>query len=128
MGPNEEDGTSSLTEKTPASTSDGMNLSRDTPPEKGGLTLSATSANEATQVPAEKKIKQPNLAEELNRMKEMQGRVELAPDDVEEMKDKEVQLMDDGAIGIGFKSFDVLEILGNGAFGKVFKCKRKGHE
>lgn len=48
MGPIEEDGGSSLTEKTPASTSDGANLSRETPPEKqgAGLTLSATSASE----------------------------------------------------------------------------------
>jgi hypothetical protein len=56
MGPNEEDRASSLTEKTPASTSDGMNLSRETPtpPEKEALTLSATSANgtnEAVVVP-----------------------------------------------------------------------------
>jgi hypothetical protein len=48
MGPNEEDGGSSLTEKTPASTSDGMNLSNETPPEKEkeNLNLSATSAND----------------------------------------------------------------------------------
>lgn len=61
-------------------------------------------------------------------MKEMQGRVELRPDDVEEVKNQEVKLLDDGAVGIGFKSFEVLEILGNGAFGKVFKCKKKGEE
>ena len=36
--------------------------------------------------------------------------------------------MDDGIIhGIGFKSFELLEYLGNGAFAKVFKCKRKGN-
>lgn len=35
--------------------------------------------------------------------------------------------MDDSVKGIGFKSFDVQEVLGNGAFGKVFKCRRKGH-
>jgi serine/threonine protein kinase len=124
MGPNEEDGASSLTEKTPASTSDGMNLSRETPPAEK-LTLSATSGNE---VPQSTVQVQPTFKQELIRMKEMQGRVELPPDEVEEMKNKEVKLLDDGDIGIGFKSFDVLEILGNGAFGKVFKCKRKGHE
>jgi serine/threonine protein kinase len=67
-----------------------------------------------------------DFQKELHRMREMQGRVEVAPDEVEEMKGQDVKLMDDGAIGIGFKSFDVLEILGNGAFGKVFKCKKKG--
>ena len=45
MGPNEEDGGSSVTEKTPASTSDGMNLSRETPP-TDKLSLSATSGKE----------------------------------------------------------------------------------
>ena len=38
-------------------------------------------------------------------------------------------LLDDGVLlGIGFKSFEISEILGHGAFGKVFKCKRKGYE
>ena len=128
MGPNEEDGGSSLTEKTPASTSDGANLSRETPPEaKGGnLTLSATSANDPSTQPQPKQ--EPNFKQDLQRMKEMQGRVELPPDEVEEVKNQEVKLLDDGAVGIGFKSFEVLEILGNGAFGKVFKCKKKGCE
>ena len=60
-------------------------------------------------------------------MKEMQNRVELPPDEIEKMKKQEVVLLDDGVLlGIGFKSFDILEILGHGAFGKVFKCKLKG--
>lgn len=36
-------------------------------------------------------------------------------------------MLDDGILkGIGFKSFDIEEILGHGAFGKVFKCRLKG--
>ena len=35
-------------------------------------------------------------------------------------------LLDDNiSLGINFKSFDIIEILGHGAFGKVFKCKKK---
>ena len=35
-------------------------------------------------------------------------------------------LIDDGITqGIGFKSFEILDLLGHGAFGKVFKCRRK---
>jgi hypothetical protein len=60
-------------------------------------------------------------------MKEMQNRVELPPDEMEKMKSNEPVLLDDGILkGIGFKSFDILEILGQGAFGKVFKCTLKG--
>ena len=45
------------------------------------------------------------------------------------MRKADPVLMDDGVIhGIGFKSFDILEVLGHGAFGRVFKCRRKGHE
>jgi len=40
-------------------------------------------------------------------MKEMQARAELPPDDVEEAKNSEPVLLDDGAKGIGFKSFDI---------------------
>jgi len=55
----------------------------------------------------------------------MQRRQELAPDEVEQMKEAKTILIDDGIIhGIGFKSFEILDILGTGAFGKVFKCKR----
>ena len=62
-------------------------------------------------------------------MKEMQGRAELPPDEIEPMRKAQVTLLDDGALlGIGFKSFDILEVLGHGAFGKVFKCKLKGKE
>lgn len=62
-------------------------------------------------------------------MKEMQERQEVEPDDVEEMRKTEAVLIDDGILhGIGFKSFDILEILGHGAFGKVFKCKLKSQE
>lgn len=35
-----------------------------------------------------------------------------------------VQLIED--TNIGFKNFDVLELLGQGTFGKVFKVKKKG--
>lgn len=60
-------------------------------------------------------------------MREMQNRVELPPDEMEKMKDNEPVLLDDGILkGIGFKSFDIQEILGQGAFGKVFKCSLKG--
>jgi hypothetical protein len=32
-------------------------------------------------------------------------------------------LLDDNiSKGINFKSFDIIELLGHGAFGKVFKC------
>lgn len=41
------------------------------------------------------------------------------------MQDADPVLMDDGLLGIGFKSFDIIDILGHGAFGKVFKCKLK---
>ena len=61
-------------------------------------------------------------------MKEMQARAELPPDEVEEMKNSEPVLMDDGIKGIGFKSFDIQEILGHGAFGKVFRCRLKGQD
>lgn len=44
------------------------------------------------------------------------------------MRKAQPVLMDDGVLqGIGFKSFDIQEILGHGAFGKVFKCTRKGN-
>ena len=57
----------------------------------------------------------------------MQQRVELQPDAMENMKKEEVELLDDGILkGIGFKSFDIMETLGHGAFGKVFKCSLKG--
>lgn len=60
-------------------------------------------------------------------MKEMQQRQDLPPDDVEKMRKTEAVLMDDGVLkGIGFKSFEIQEILGHGAFGKVFKCNLKG--
>ena len=56
----------------------------------------------------------------------MQKRIELQPDSLEKMKKEEVELLDDGILkGIGFKSFDIEETLGHGAFGKVFKCKLK---
>jgi len=42
------------------------------------------------------------------------------------MKNAEPILLDDGLIGIGFKSFEIIDILGHGAFGRVFKCKKKG--
>jgi serine/threonine protein kinase len=46
---------------------------------------------------------------------------------MEKMRKEEVQLLDDGVLlGIGFKSFDIEEVLGHGAFGKVFKCRLKG--
>ena len=61
-------------------------------------------------------------------MKEMQHRYDLPPDEVNQMFKTEPLLMDDGEIqGIGFKSFDLQEMLGYGTFGKVFKCTRKGH-
>jgi serine/threonine protein kinase len=38
-------------------------------------------------------------------------------------------LLDDNiSKGINFKSFDIIELLGHGAFGKVFKCLKKGTE
>jgi len=40
------------------------------------------------------------------------------------MKNAEPALLDDGMYGVGFKSFEILDILGHGAFGKVFKCKK----
>mmetsp|Transcript_650 Transcript_650/g.760 ORF Transcript_650/g.760 Transcript_650/m.760 type:complete len:108 (+) Transcript_650:2215-2538(+) len=59
-------------------------------------------------------------------MKEMQNRTDLRPDDMEKMKSADPVLMDDSILlGIGFKSFDIMEILGHGAFGKVFKCRLK---
>jgi len=62
-------------------------------------------------------------------MVEMQKRVELQPDSMEKMKNEDPQLLDDGILkGIGFKSFDIEEILGHGAFGKVFKCKLRGQD
>jgi serum/glucocorticoid-regulated kinase 2 len=108
-----------------------------TPPEKqSGMTaaqaLSGASvdkpAHEEPQEQEDNKAKAPvPFSQELQRMKEMQERQELAPDEVEEMKKADVVLLDDGLLlGIGFKSFDILEILGHGAFGKVFKCRLKG--
>ena len=83
----------------------------------------ATSAAATSEEPKTK------FEQDLNRMKEMQGRAELPPDEIEPMRKAQVTLLDDGALlGIGFKSFDILEVLGHGAFGKVFKCKLKGKE
>jgi len=61
-------------------------------------------------------------------MKEMQNRTDLAPDEVEKMKKSDPVLLDDAALGIGFKSFEIMDVLGHGAFGKVFKCRRIGHD
>ena len=53
--------------------------------------------------------------------------MELPPDEIEKMKKADPQLLDDGVLyGIGFKSFNIEEVLGHGAFGKVFKCHLKG--
>ena len=41
--------------------------------------------------------------------------------------DKTTRLLDDSEKGIGYNSFHLLEILGQGTFGKVFKVKRKDH-
>ena len=67
-----------------------------------------------------------DFQKDLNRMKEMQERLELPPDDIEEMKNADPALLDDGLYGVGFKSFEILDVLGHGAFGKVFKCKKIG--
>lgn len=62
-------------------------------------------------------------------MKEMQKRKELEPDAMAKMRNEEPELLDDGILkGIGFKSFDIEEILGHGAFGKVFRCRLKGKD
>lgn len=59
----------------------------------------------------------------------MQKRIEVEPDQMANIRNEEIELLDDGILkGIGFKSFDIEEILGHGAFGKVFKCKLKGKE
>jgi serine/threonine protein kinase len=48
---------------------------------------------------------------------------------MEKVKNVEPKLLDDGVIlGIGFKSFDIIELLGHGAFGKVFKCQLKSNK
>ena len=73
------------------------------------------------------KSEQNDFQRDLIRMKEMQERQELPPDDIEEMKNAEPALLDDGLYGVGFKSFEILDILGHGAFGKVFKCRRTGY-
>ena len=49
-----------------------------------------------------------DFARELERMKQMQQRQELPPDEVEEMRKAEPVLLDDAALqGIGFKSFEI---------------------
>ena len=35
------------------------------------------------------------------------------------------KLLDDGLKGVGYNSFQLLDILGQGTFGKVFKVKKK---
>ena len=40
-------------------------------------------------------------------------------------KSKNGNLLDDGDKGIGYNSFQIIEILGQGTFGKVFKVKSK---
>ena len=40
-------------------------------------------------------------------------------------KKQQAKLLDDGDNGIGYGSFQILEILGQGTFGKVFKVKLK---
>ena len=142
MGANDDEGDgSSKTEQTPASTSDGFNQSGQnlTPPENRGLEMAANAlqindneaqAEPAPQTQAAKPEASPaNFKKDLERMKEMQGRVELPPDEIEKMKKDEPVLLDDGIIkGIGYKSFEILDLLGHGAFGKVFKCKLRGQE
>ena len=41
------------------------------------------------------------------------------------MNAMEPRLLDDGVNGMGYNSFNLLEILGQGTFGKVFKVTQK---
>ena len=100
----------------------------DTPASRALLSSDGKSDN-APSVAAGTEEPKTKFQQDLIRMKEMQGRAELPPDEIEPMRKAQVALLDDGALlGIGFKSFDILEVLGHGAFGKVFKCKLKGKE
>lgn len=90
-----------------------------TPPEKSGAETAAKvlleSPSETKEVPEEPKKEEikTDFKKDLERMKEMQNRVELAPDEMEKMRNNEPVLLDDGILlGIGFKSFDIQEILG----------------
>lgn len=106
-----------------------------TPPDRQGdvpaskaLLSSDGKSDNAPSVTAAAEEPKTKFQQDLIRMKEMQGRAELPPDEIEPMRKAQVALLDDGALlGIGFKSFDILEVLGHGAFGKVFKCKLKSN-
>jgi len=100
---------------------------------QGGITAAKALMGDQNSDPTKQKeidiqkSEQHDFQRDLIRMKEMQERQELPPDDIEEMKNAEPALLDDGLYGIGFKSFEILDILGHGAFGKVFKCKMVDH-
>ena len=91
---------SSKTDKTPASTSDGRTLSGHTvtPPDKQDDVIAAKallssegkSENPTTEVETEPPKTKFEL--DLQRMKEMQSRVELPPDEIETMKKEQVTL------------------------------------
>ena len=130
-GADEEDRTISSNDQTQVT---GPEKSEDkqssTPPESKNDQTAAevlnSPAKQEEKPPADPKDIKSNFALDLERMKEMQNRVELPPDAMEKMTKDDPVLLDDGILlGIGFKSFDIMEILGHGAFGKVFKCRLK---
>ena len=68
----------------------------------------AAQTSEPRQIQEKPKEPKSDFANDLKRMKEMQRRQELPPDEVEQMRKAEPVLIDDGVIqGIGFKSFDL---------------------
>ena len=69
-----------------------------------------------------------DFKQDIERMKEMQTRSELMPDEVEDVKEEEPVLADDARLAIGFKSFNLIQVLGQGGFGKVFLVDLKDNK
>ena len=46
---------------------------------------------------------------------------------IKESKNKKKQIVMDGKL-VCFKDFEILESIGEGSFGRVFKCKKKDNE
>lgn len=68
----------------------------------------------------------PHLAAKQAELKEANDLViQEYEEEKDQIEDLEQELDDDGAQGIGFQSFELLEMAGKGTFGKVFKVRKR---